>query len=68
MLTLMPLNLVPGEPAGVASADADADADAGASADADAAGDDGDGLACAWQAVSTRIMIAAATKRNRDTA
>jgi hypothetical protein len=65
MLTLIPANLVPGEPAGDASADADGDA----SADGDAAGDDGDGLAAGWQAVKTRIgMIAAATSRYRDTA
>ena len=61
----MPANLVPGEPAGVASADADGDVSA------DAAGADGDGLVgvAGLQAVRTRIgMIAAATMRYRDTA
>ena len=62
----MPLNLVPGEPAGVASADADADGDG--SADAADADGDADGVD-ALHAVRTRIgMIAAATKRYRDTA
>ena len=65
MLTLMPLNLVPGEPAGVASAEADAEADG--SVDAGADDGDADGVDV-LQAVRTRIMVAAATKRNRDTA
>jgi hypothetical protein len=65
-LTLTPLNLSPCDAAGVASAEAEADADASV----DGAADDGtaDGLA-ALHAVRTRIgMIAAATKRYRDTA
>jgi hypothetical protein len=67
MLTLMPANFVPGEPAGVASADPDGDAAGDGSAETDAGGEVV-GLAD-WHAVRTRIgMIAAATNRYRDTA
>jgi hypothetical protein len=68
MLTFAPLNFVPGDAAAAAEAEA-AGADAGAdAAGAVAAGDDGDGLALELQPVMTRIgMIAAATKRYRDT-
>src|SRR4051794_27205968 len=71
MLTLMPLNFVPGE-AATAEADAagpEAEAAGAEAAGTDAAGDDDDGLAELLQAVRTRIgMIAAATSRYRDTA
>ena len=65
-LTLIPLNFVPWDAAGVASAEADAEGEA--SADGEADGGTGVGLAV-LHAVRTRIgMIAAATKRLRDTA
>jgi hypothetical protein len=65
-LTLMPLNFVPCEAAGVASAEADAEGEVST----DGAADDGSGVGlAALHAVRTRIgMIAAATKRYRDTA
>ncbi len=62
----MPLNFVPCEAAGVASAEAEADGEASADGEDDAG--TGVGLAV-LHAVRTRIgMIAAATKRLRDTA
>src|SRR3954454_24522063 len=73
MLTLAPLNFVPGD-AATGGADGEPAATEGGAATDGAADEvgavaDGDGLAEALQAVTTRmVLIAAATMRYRDTA
>jgi hypothetical protein len=69
MFTFAPANFVPGDATAAWDGDAAGDPAGADATGTDATGADGDGLVAGEQAVRTRIvLIAAATKRYRDTA